>query len=224
MSEILRGIKIDQFHTGRDWGAVMTAMSIPRPSVKTSYVSIDGADGSLDYTEAFGAINYENRELTFSFSLSDGTRLEREKLINRIVAFCHGQNHKIIIDDDPAHYFFGRCAISDVGNSIPYGVFTLTVTAEPWFYSVYETIRKITLTSTSAEVLLINSGVKTVIPTIETTAKIKSVAYNGTSHTLNGAGTYELTDCKIKGGELLKMTISGTKGAIARIKYREAIL
>lgn len=224
MSEILRGIKIDQFHTGRDWKAVMTAMSIPRPAVKTSYVDIDGADGSLDYTEAFGAINYENRTLAFSFSLSDGTRPEREKLFNRIVAFCHGRTHKIILDDDSSHYFFGRCEISDVANSIPYGVFTLTVTAEPWFYSVHETIRTVTLTSSSTELLLMNSGVKTVIPTVETSAKIKSVAYNGVTHTLSGAGTYELTDCKIKGGEILKMTITGTKGATAIVKYREAIL
>ena len=59
------GIKIitdsEEFHTS-DIGLKMTAFKIPQPKAKTNYVNVPGASGSIDLSEVYGSVVYENRD------------------------------------------------------------------------------------------------------------------------------------------------------------------
>ena len=54
-------------HSFRDFGLVLTSQEIGLPAPKTYIVEIEGRNGSLDLSESFGEIKYENRELKFTF-------------------------------------------------------------------------------------------------------------------------------------------------------------
>ena len=64
LKHILFG-KIDSFE---ELGLILTSSNIEAPALKSNYVKLDGADGSVDFTEAFGRIFYENRKLQFEFT------------------------------------------------------------------------------------------------------------------------------------------------------------
>lgn len=194
-----RGITFTDFHTAIDWGLILTAKSIPRAEIKENYVEIDGRDGALDYTEAFGDVKYKNRPLSFSFSASDGTYLEREELINKIVQLIHGKRHMIITDDDPQHYFVGRCKVENITNGLAYGTFQISVTADPWRYAREKTYLILPAKSYQHDpIRLYNQGRKTCVPTV-TVAAAASIYYGSTVKELK-KGTYILPDLILTSG------------------------
>lgn len=213
-----RGILFTDTHTAEDWGMVLTNKSIPRAEVKENFVAVEGRNGDLDYTEAFGDVKYENRQLTFSFSLSNGSYLDREELINTIVQKLHGQRHTIKTDDDSTRYFSGRCKVTDITNNLAYATMKVTVNADPWYYSVSETVYSAAV-PTSTQITLENNGRMTCIPKVTITGTV-TLQYDGNTHALS-AGSYTLADLKLPTGNKI-ITLSGT--GTVEFKYREAIL
>ena len=194
-----RGVTFTDFHTAIDWGLILTAKSIPRAEAKENYVEVDGRDGALDYTEAFGDVKYKNRTLSFSFSASEGTYLEREALINKIVQLVHGKRHMIITDDDPQHYFAGRCKVENITNGLAYGTFQIFVTADPWRYAREKTFLILPAKSYQHDpIRLYNQGRKVCVPTV-TVAAAASIYYGSTVKELE-KGTYILPDLILTSG------------------------
>lgn len=194
-----RGITFTDFHTAIDWGLILTAKSIPRAEIKENYVEVDGRDGALDYTEAFGDVKYKNRPLSFSFSASEGTYLEREELINKIVQLIHGKRHMIITDDDPQHYFVGRCKVENIANGLAYGTFQISVTADPWRYVKEKTYLILPTKSYQHDpIRLFNQGRKACVPTV-TVAADASIYYGSTVKELK-KGTFILPDLILASG------------------------
>ena len=64
----IKGVQFGDYHSWRDLGLILGSKEIESPEAKTMFVNIPGADGSLDLTEYFGEINYDNRQLSFDFS------------------------------------------------------------------------------------------------------------------------------------------------------------
>ena len=77
-----------------DFGIILTEQNIGLPSPKTYSVSIDGMDESLDLSEYFGEMKYENRTLKFTFESIEKIADWQAKMIN-ISSFLHGQKMKI---------------------------------------------------------------------------------------------------------------------------------
>ena len=74
-------------HSYTDFGVILTEQNIGLPSPKTYNVSIEGMDGSLDLSECFGEMKYENRTLKFTFESIDKITDWQAKMIN-ISSFC----------------------------------------------------------------------------------------------------------------------------------------
>lgn len=72
----------------------MTEQNIGLPSPKIYSVIIEGMDVSLDLSECFGEMKYENRMLKFTFESIDKINDWQAKMIN-ISSFLHGQKMKI---------------------------------------------------------------------------------------------------------------------------------
>jgi phage-related protein len=219
---ILRGIQIGNFHTAEDWDLILHAKTLTPPKPKTTYVSVPGRDGDLDLSEALtGEIHFENRIATFSFIASEGSYSDREDLLSEIVANVHGKRLQIIDPDYPGYYLSGRCTVPERTNINAYGTITVEANCDPYKYAVEETTRHVTVTTGAGtiSVILTNTGVKTVTPTITVTGSV-TLAFGTTSTTLS-AGTYVLPGLQFPAGPTT-VQVSGN-GTVA-FTYREGIL
>ena len=215
-----RYFQFNNYNTFTDWGLIVTAKNVTPPEPKTNYVDIDGRSGSLDLSDALtGEITYKDRTVAASFWTSDGTRTEREALLNEITAVLHGKKIQIIEPDDLDHFFIGRPIIKSKSNILPYAEFTIEATCEPWRYAVDETDRRVDVAGDTVAVAIQNNGVKTVIPTVTVNGSV-TITYDGVSTKLT-TGSYQLLNLKLYQGSNV-VNVSGDGSVVFR--YREATL
>lgn len=120
-------------HSYTDFGVILTQQNIGLPSPKTYSVSIEGMDGSLDLSECFGEMKYENRTLKFFFESIEKITDWQAKMIN-IPSFLHGQKMKIKTWSDPDFYYVGRCQIDEYNSSQRLGKIVISCDCEPFKY------------------------------------------------------------------------------------------
>ena len=63
----MKGVKFNGLHSYDEWGLILAEKELKSPDIKTYTVELEGSNGVLDFTDFFGAVKYENRQLTFSF-------------------------------------------------------------------------------------------------------------------------------------------------------------
>ena len=143
----MKGVLFGEYHTGGDFGLVMTEKEISAPEPKTHYVEIEGADGSLDFSEAFGEIKFKRRTMKYVF-VSTSPRFEFWTVFTRIQNALHGKEFMIIDDEDPGYYHIGRVSVDKWKIDKVLGTITITVNAEPYKYRLTETVRTEGITGT----------------------------------------------------------------------------
>ena len=105
----MNGVLFGNKHSYKDWGLLLTERPvISPPAVKTTYVDIPGANGSLDLTEVMSHdVKYKDRDIKCSFHvLAD--RKNWHDIYSNIQDYLHGQKLKVILDEDPCYYYEGR--------------------------------------------------------------------------------------------------------------------
>lgn len=216
-----RAFIIDNFNTFNDWRLILTAKSVTPPQVKTKYVSIDGMSGTLDLSESLsGEVTYNDRTVSASFILAEGTYSERNRILRGIVNKFHGKKVRIIEPDDPTHYFLGRVTVKTLENRLPYGEISLEIICEPWRYSITESVRRVEING-KTEVVINNTGAKTVCPDIEVTSDQNIDIFYDTVHSYLPTGTHKIANIKLRpGANVIEVSGSGT----VAFTYREADL
>lgn len=210
---------LDKFNTWSDWRLTLTAKTVPDAEPKTHYVNLDGADGTLDLTEALtGKVTYQDRAVTASFCSSEGTFQERATTLKNIITALHGKKVTIVEPDDPDHFFLGRIKITDKKQDAVQIAFTVNATCDPWRYAINETERFVQVTG-KTDVVLRNEGVKTVTPLLTVTGAM-TLTFNGASVELT-EGTYKVAGLQLTQG-INVVGLSGT-GTVT-FTYREASL
>lgn len=116
-----------------DFGVILTEQNISAPSPKIYTVDIEGMDGSLDLSEFFGEIKYENRSLKFTFETIEKIP-DWQSRMSIISLFLHGQKMKIEVWTDPNFYYIGRCAIDEYSSSSRLGKIVISCDVEPYKY------------------------------------------------------------------------------------------
>lgn len=206
-------------------GWTLTSCVLSAPEVKTNYVEKTGGDGSWDLTTAMtdGVPRYKNRNLTLTFECSQGTRADREELLNDMVNLLDGLEQEIILPDRPDHYLLGRVHLAVNQSSPAYAAITVTADVEPWFYAARETIvvldAPITISTETATFLLRNNGRRVASPVLEVDGTAH-LTFKGI-HTNLTTGTYEWSALQLPPGPSdLIYTGEGT----LTLTYREAVL
>lgn len=211
---------LDKYNTWYDWRLYLTFKDIPDAEPKTNYVNIDGMDGTLDLSESLtGGITYNDRTLTATFWTDTGNRTDREALLRKITASLHGKKIKIIEPDDPEHYLTGRVFIKNKINNLAYTEFTLEAICEPWRYAVDDVTRRVDVTSAKTDIVITNTGVKTVCPVVIVNGSV-DISYKDMTTSLT-SGTYKISDIKLRQGVNI-ISVSGY-GSVT-FSYREAVL
>ena len=216
-----RFFKLDNINTWSDWSLVLTSKDVTPPEPKTNYVELDGMSGSLDLSEALsGEITYKDRTVSASFWTSEGSRKDRARLIQKIIATLHGKKIKIIEPDDLDHYFYGRVKVKGYNNLITYSDLAIEATCEPWRYAIEDSSRTLIVRNNeTVKAVISNNGVKTLCPTITIDGQI-NLSYKDVSASLS-SGTYIVSDIKLYQGDNI-ISVSGN-GSVT-FTYREADL
>ena len=100
MSVIVNGVDLQ-----KEYGLYLLKDSefLP-PKPKLYYLDVPGSNGSLDVSECFGEVLYENRKDTFIFHLSNPT----QEIKNQIIKFLHGKTYSYTLSFDKGYTFTGR--------------------------------------------------------------------------------------------------------------------
>ena len=210
----MKGIRFDGFHTWDDFSLVLSPNpKIEAPTPKTETIEIPGADGELDLSEYFGDIKFKNRMLTFSFSTLV-PKSEFWTLFSTIQDALHGKKMRVILDDDPEFYYYGRVSVSDWKAEKNIGKIVIEVDAEPYKYRLRPTTVSMPVNGT--QYIVCRNLRKWVVPVFTTTADME-IVFDGKTYSAT-AGTFTIPDLQLKQGEnILKITGTGT----VTIEYQE---
>lgn len=136
----------NEIDTYDDWRIVPESRPlISPPEVKTEYIDIPGADGSLDYTEALGGVKYGDREGSWTFYVLNplsgfgGTYLPWNQLYSLIMTKVHGKRKRIWLESDPDYYYTGRIFVDQWNSNKDYSKITLKYIIDPWKYPITTT-------------------------------------------------------------------------------------
>lgn len=124
------------FHTAADYGLYPVAWpDIQAAEVKTSFVDIPGANGSLDLTEALtGFPTYKTRKASFAYLIPDQSLWDATN--TRIRTDLHGKQARIITDEDPGYYYAGRVFVEKFDANKTNPVLTITAILDPYKYDL----------------------------------------------------------------------------------------
>lgn len=129
----MNGITFGGYHSYRDFSLILAQKTIGTPSPKTETIDIPGGDGVLDFTEFFGEVKYNNRQLSFEFS----TLVRQEQfmtLFSTVQNALHGQKMKIVLDDDSDWYYIGRITVNEWKADKNIGKLSIDCDCEPYKY------------------------------------------------------------------------------------------
>lgn len=85
--------------------------SVAPPEVKTEYVEIPGANGSLDYTEVLaGEVRYGNRTGSWNFIVENGYQ-QWYSLYDEIRTTLHGKKFNCVLREQPNYVYTGRLEV-----------------------------------------------------------------------------------------------------------------
>ena len=213
----MKGVKFGGLHSFYEWGLILSEKEIEPPKPKTKTVDVEGADGVLDYTEAFGDVKYQNRQLSFKFYKASIVPDGFLALFSVVQNALHGKKLQVILDDDPAHYYLGRVTINEWKSNKRLGEITIEVDADPYKYKVTETV--VTRAVTGSADIILTSSRKPVVPTITTNAAM-TIAFGGYTAAVQ-AGTFRLPELQLREGQnAVKVTGTGN----ITFSYREGSL
>lgn len=212
----MKGITFGAFHSYRDFKLILSEKEIGAPLVKTKLIEIDGADGSIDYTDFFGEPKYGDVTHKFTFS----TIVPRSDFLtqySQVKNALHGQKLRIVDDDDPGFCYVGRCYVSSFTNEKNIGTITVECECEPYKYKLEKTVVTRTVSGT-LDITLTNSR-KRAVPTITTTAAMTFAFGDGSW--AKGAGTFVIPELElVEGDNIIRLSGNGTVTFI----WQEAML
>ena len=201
----MNGITFGTTHTFNDLGLILGKKEIGSPAVKENKVDIPGADGSLDMTEYHGEPKYENVKHKFEFSAAV-PHDESLALFSRVKNALHGKKHRIILDDDPAFYYVGRCHVSSYTDEKGIGKLNIECDCEPYKYKLNKTT--VTRAVDGTQAITLTNGRKHAVPTITTTATMTIIFGSGSWTT--SAGTFSIPELElVEGANTVEVTGTG---------------
>lgn len=138
---MMNGVTFGSKHSYRDWGLILKSRPvISPPSPKTVYVDIPASDGIIDLTESLtGDVKYENRTITCEFNVLDA-RNRWSNIYSEILDFLHGQQMKVIFDEDPTYYYIGRVKVNEWKSNKKTSTITIEGSVEPYKLEMFSSL------------------------------------------------------------------------------------
>ena len=203
----MKGITFGNLHSYDDLKLILESKEIGSPEVKIRKIDIEGADGSLDYTDFFGEPKYEDVTHKFNFS-TIVQQAQFLSLFSTVKNALHGKKMRIILDGDPLFYYMGRIKVSSFTNEKNVGKISVECDCEPFKYKLEKTVVSRAVSGTQA--ISLTNGRKRAVPEvrIETDSTIR-IEYQGSNIWDLGSGSFTLPELELIEGENT-VTVTGT--------------
>ncbi len=130
------GVTIDDKHSYRDLGLILTEKDLGKPEAQTNLVSVPLRDGSIDMTETLtNDIRYKDRviKLTFYYPGHQDTWAAKFSELQNLL---NGQKARLVFDDDIAFYYTGRINVNEWQSEGNIGKIVLDIICEPYKYDI----------------------------------------------------------------------------------------
>ncbi len=207
----MKGITFGSLHSYRDLRLILESKEMGAPEVKVNKVDIPGADSSLDLTDFFGEVKYDDVKHKFQFTSIEpqDTFLSQFSTIKNAI---HGKKVRIILDDDPSFFYLGRCFVSSFTNAKGIGTVSVECECEPYKYRLAKTT--VTKAVNGTESITLTNGRKRAVPevSIDTSDNI-TIVFGSSNVWALSRGSYTLPELELKEGDNT-VTVTGT-GTIA---------
>lgn len=205
----MKGITFGTTHTHRDLQLILTKKEIGSPAVKENKVDIPGADGVMDMTDFFGEPKYDNVKHKFQFSATVPPE-EALALFSTVKNALHGKKHRIILDDDPAFFYVGRCTVSSYTDEKGIGSLSIECDCEPYKYRLAKTT--VTRAVDGTETITLTNGRKRAVPEVTiTTDSTLNIVYQAVNIWDLGSGSYTLPELElVEGANPVQVTGTGS--------------
>lgn len=216
------GVLFDDIHSFRDLNLVLAPFTLVPAKPKTSYIDVEGRDGSIDASEANGKITYEDREFAFTFTVFPKDELTFEERQTVVSNALNGKRCKITIEKDPEYYFDGRCTVNEYFANKKLRQIVVGVRCAPYKMKQHETVLSFDLASNEQRTIILQNGKKRVVPIIEVSGSV-SVGFGGYSNTYKDETFKDLNICLLEGTNILTLKASSNPATI-KFTYREGVL
>ncbi len=198
------GIRFGTYHSSTDLELFMNSKVIGAPNVRMDIIKVPGANKSVDMSECFGEVKYDDRELKFKFTKIGG---EFISVFSEIQNKLHGQRVNITIDTDPDYYYNGRLSVDEWNATAATGEITVSAMCDPYKYKNALTTQEEVIT-TSKTVVITNDR-KKAFPKITTTAAF-SIVMDGVTYSYGIVAAMQTTIPLLEGNNTLEITGTGT--------------
>lgn len=134
-------VTIGSKNTWEDWRLIPSSPpTIMPPPVRKNFVELPGGNGSIDLSRFIGnQPRYGVSEGSWEFVISDQHTMTREQWYFTIANYVHGQRfEKIILEDDPDHYYSGLLEVSQVKPGKSYSTITINYTMDPFKHKLID--------------------------------------------------------------------------------------
>lgn len=211
----MNGVWFDEIHSYADLNLILSKVTIPPASPKTTFVDIPGGDGSVDLTEALGEVRYSDREATMTFTSFPEDDFEAKK--QQVAGLLGGNRMHIRLDKDPDYYWDGRCSIKEYATNKSIRQITIRAVLSPYKVKVAPTT--VVVPAGQDVPATLPNGRRTVVPTIACAAEAE-IAFGGNTYTLS-SGTHQVLDLALTAGNNL---VAVTSAEPVTFTYQEGEL
>ena len=166
-------VNFDGKNSWTDYKIIFKTFTLGAPSPQLVLINVPFRNGSLDETDYFGDVKYNDRTLSMDF-LIHWTEDYPYDIYSKVLNELNGQRKKIKISADQGWYYEGRLTVGDLSIDSGFWNFNISATVDPYKYR--DTIATFNVDG-SKTVELLNDQMPSV-PVITTTSDVV-IAYNG---------------------------------------------
>lgn len=214
------GITFGNLHSYRDLKLLLQpGKEIGSPEVKKKLLDVEGADGTLDYTDFFGEPKYSNVTHKFPFA----TIVPIKEFLSHysiVKSALHGKKMPIILDDEPNFFYVGRIYVQPFTSEKTIGHITIEAECEPYKYKLAKTTVSRAVNGTD-NIVLTNARKRAVPEVIIETETSINITYGSGFIWDLGPGSYTLPELELVEGNNT-VTVTGT-GSIS-FTWQEGVL
>lgn len=208
-----RTVKFDGYDSYLDFALIRTSCTIGEAAPKKTTVEIEGSDGVLDLTDYFGEVYYENRTLSFEFSLIEPMS-EFNRIYSEIKNALNGKKMKITLSEDSEFYYVGRVSVNEWKSNGRIGSIAIECDCEPYKYRKNVTSKTVTVNGTKT--VLFQNLNKRVMPEFNLSADM-TIKFGDSSYS---AGSGAWSDSRLKFVQGSNRVVFEGNGTVT-VKYQE---
>lgn len=204
----MKGILFGNLHSYRDLKLLLLpGKEIGSPEVKRMEIDVDGADGTLDYTDFFGEPKYSDVTHKFPFA----TIVPMNEFLSHFSTVknaLHGKKMPIILDDEPNFFYVGRIFVQPLKTEKNIGYITIEAECEPYKYKLAKTT--VTRAISGTETITLTNARKRAVPEVKiTTEGSLRIVYHESFIWDLGSGSFTLPELELVEGNN-PVTVTGT--------------